>query len=69
MYQSIPDLTIPLAPPSKIPGATFLSSPPLGKKEVQNPDPRAYKNELKPHPGHFPQLFIIKTWKNETETM
>ena len=23
---------------------------PPGKKKVQNPDPRAYKNELKPHP-------------------
>ena len=24
---------------------------PPGKKRVQNPTPRAYKNKLKPHPG------------------
>ena len=31
-------------------------------KRAQNPNPRAYKNELKPHPrGHFPQLFSIET--------
>ena len=33
-----------------------------GQKRVQNSHPRAYKNELKPHPqGHFPELFTIKT--------
>ena len=45
MYQSIPSLTIPLG--------NFFDGRilhPLGKKKVQNPDPRAYKNELKPHP-------------------
>ena len=48
MYQSIPSLTIP-------PGNFF---------DGRIPHPRAYKNELKPHPqGHVPQLFIIKTWK------
>ena len=68
MYQSIPSLTIP---PGKPPGnfliGEFLTP---GQKSVQNPHPRAYKNELKPHPRrHFPQLFTIKTWKNETEIM
>ena len=64
MYQSIPSLTIP-------PGNFFDGRipHPLGKKS-SNPHPRAYKNELKPHPrGHFSQLFIVKTWKNETEVM
>ena len=53
MYQSIPSLTIsPLPPLSKTPGAIFLMGefPTPGKKGVQNPTPRAYKNELKPHP-------------------
>ena len=46
MYQSIPRLTIP-------PGNFFdgrIPQPP-GRERVQNPHPRAYKNELKPYPG------------------
>ena len=36
--------------------------PTPGQNRVQNPHPRAYKNELKPHSrGHFPQLFTINT--------
>ena len=60
MYQPIPSLTIP-------PGNFFDGQiPHLGQKEFKTPNPRAYKNELKPHPrGHFPQLFTIKTWKND----
>ena len=50
MYQSIPSLTIP---PGQNPRAIFLMGefPTPGQKGVQNPHPRAYKNELKPHPG------------------
>ena len=53
MYQSNPSLTIP--PWAKPPGNSFdgrIPNPP-GKKKAQNPDPRAYKNELKPHPRAF----------------
>ena len=61
MYQSIPSLTIPTW--AKTPGNFSMGEfPPPGKKKVQNPDPRAYKNEIKPHPwGHFPQLLTVKT--------
>ena len=51
-------------PPQQNPRAIFgwANSPPPGKKGVQNLHPRAYTNELKPHPrGHFPQLFAVKT--------
>ena len=65
MYQSIPSLTIS-------PGNFFdgrIPHPP-SKKEFKTPNPRAYKNELKPHPrGHFPQLFTIKAWKKMREVM
>ena len=55
-------------PRAKPPGNFLMGEfPTPGKKRAQNPRPRAYKNELKPHPrGHFPQLF---TEKNETEVM
>ena len=61
MYQSIPSLTIP--PP---PWANFLMGEfptPLSgaKKKFKTPTPRAYKNELKPHPGAF---FSIIHYKN-----
>ena len=58
--------------PDHAPGQFFLMGefPTPGQKRVQTPTLRAYKNELKPHPrGHYPQLFTIKTWKNETEVM
>ena len=60
MYQSIPSLTIP--PPWAKPLGNFFDGriPHPRAKRVQNPHPRAYKKELKPHPqGHFPQLFTI----------
>ena len=50
--------------PDHPPGQFFglANSPPPGQKRVQNPTPRAYKNELKPHPrGHFSQLCTLKT--------
>ena len=50
MYQSIPSLTIP--PWAKPQGNFFdgrIPHPP-GKKEFKTPTPRAYENELKPHP-------------------
>ena len=59
MYQSIPSLTIP-PPPGNF--SDELIPHPPGKNGVQNPHPRAYKNELKPHlRGHFPHLFAMKT--------
>ena len=45
MYQSIPSLTIP---PGNFFDGRIPHSP--GKKRVENPHPRAYKNELKRHP-------------------
>ena len=58
MYQSITSLTIP--PPEQNPG----------QKESSKPRPQGLKNELKTHPlGHFPELFTVKTRKNETEIM
>ena len=46
MYQSIPSLTIP-------PGNFLMDEfpTPRAKKEFKTPTVRAYKNELKPHPG------------------
>ena len=61
MYQSIPSLTIP---PRAKPLGKFLMGefPTPGQKGVQNPHPRAYKNELKPHPRDISsRLFTIKT--------
>ena len=56
MYQSIPSLTIP-------PGNFFDGRipHPLGKKGVQNPHSRPIKTSLNPTPGHFSQLFTVKT--------
>ena len=60
-------------PPRAKPQGNFLDGRiplPQGKERVQNSHPRAYKNELKPRPrGHYPELFTINTWKNETEIM
>ena len=49
--------------PDHPPRAIFLwaNSPPPGKKGVQNPHPRAYNNELKPHPWG---IFSIIHYKN-----
>ena len=50
MYQSIPSLIIP---PGQNPRAIFLMGefPTPGKKRSSKPPPpRAYENELKPHP-------------------
>ena len=70
MYQSVPSLTIS-PPPRQNPGNFLIGKfPTPGKKRDPNPHPRVYKNELKPHHRErFPQLFTIKTLKNETEIM
>ena len=57
--QSIPSLTTPRA--------IFLMGefPTPGQTEVQNPDARAYKNELNPTPGAFSSIIHYKNMKKE----
>ena len=53
-------------PHGKTPGQFFwwTNSPPPGEKESSKPrPPRPIKRAKTPPPGHFPQLFTIKTWK------
>ena len=47
----------------------WANSPPPGKTKVQNPDPRAYKNELNPNPRAFSSIIHYKNMENETEIM
>ena len=54
----------PDRPPwAKRPGNFLMAKfpTPWAKRKFKTPTPWAYKIELKPHPGHFPQLFTIKT--------
>ena len=58
MYQSIPSLTIP-------PGNFLMGefSNPRAKRKFKTPTPRAYRNELKPHPGAFSSIIHYKNMK------
>ena len=57
MYQPIPSQTIPLG--------NFFDGriPTPEQKRVQNPHPRAYKNELKPTSGAFSSVIHNKNMK------
>ena len=60
MYQPIPSLTIP--PPTR----AFCDGRiphPREKRTFKTPTPRAYKNELKPHPGAFSSIIHYKNMK------
>ena len=68
MYQSIPSLTIPPPPLRQLFLMGRIPHPPA-KKEFKANTLRAYKNELKSHPGAFSKIIHNKIMKNETEIM